>query len=108
MYARVRALSIIIHPSPFPPRAPPARGRMARHPLSNQKYVTNYEKTHLFVGLAEGTLLERLTDIFAPAREEPGTARGVVHEDDFSRRRLDDDHARPEEKVGRPETAVWD
>jgi hypothetical protein len=60
----------------------------------------NYEKTHLFVGLAEGTLLERLTDIFTPAREEPGTERGVVHENNFSRGWLDDDHARPKEKPG--------
>jgi hypothetical protein len=60
------------------------------------------------VGLAEGTLLERLTDIFAPAREEPGTEFCIVHEDDFSGRRLDDDHARREEKIVGPETAGRD
>ena len=87
---------------------PPPLARMARHPLLNKKVRYIYEKTHLFVGLAEGTLLERLTNIFAPAREEPGTDRGIVHEDDFSRRWLDDDHARRKEKIVRPETAVRD
>lgn len=77
-------------------------------PPFEQKVRYNYEKTHLFVSLAEGTLLERLTDIFTPAREEPGTELGVVHEDNFSRRWLDDDHARRKEKIVRPETAGWD
>ena len=64
--------------------------------------------TYLFVSLAEGALLERLTDIFTPAREKPGTVLGVVHDEHFARRRLDDNHARREEKVARPEVAVRD
>lgn len=85
----------------------PPRARPHGTPPPFKRYTIS-RKTHLFVGLAKGTLLERFTDIFAPAREEPGTERGVVHEDDFSRGRLDDDHARREEKIVRPETAVWD
>jgi len=77
-----------------------ARGEMQRQefdPISR-----------LFVSLAEGTLLECLTKIFAPAREEPGTEFGIVYEDNFSRRWLDDDHARRKEKIVRPETAFRD
>lgn len=89
-----------------PPTHPPcAHGTP---PPFEQKGRYNYEKTHLFIGLAEGTLLERLTNIFTPAREEPGTEFGIVHEDNFSRRWLDDDHARRKEKVVRPETAFRD
>ena len=84
---------------------PPAHGTP---PPFEQKVRYNYEKTHLFVSLAEGTLLERLTDIFTPAREEPGTESGVVHEDNFSGRWLDDDHARRKEEIARPETAIRD
>jgi hypothetical protein len=88
--ARIRVLSLS---STTPPRTSHRAVHGTPPPL---RYIRDYEKTHLFVSLAEGTLLERLTDIFAPAREEPGTERGVVHEDDFSGRRLDDDHARRE------------
>jgi hypothetical protein len=100
--------------SPYGEREKKRGGRGAgvdahvRHAPPQARAPPPFEKTHLFVGLAEGTLLERLTNIFAPAREEPGTVRGVVHEDDFSRRWLDDDHARRKEKIVRPETAVRD
>ncbi len=77
-------------------------------PPFEQEVRYDYKKTHLFVSLTEGTLLERLTDIFAPTREEPGAARGVIHDNDFTRGRLDDDHARPEEKIVCPETAIRD
>jgi hypothetical protein len=49
------------------------------------RHVRTEKITYLFVSLAEGTLLERLADILAPAGEEPGVAFGVVHEDDFAR-----------------------
>ena len=64
--------------------------------------------TYLLVSLAEGTLLERLADIFAPAREEPGATLGVVHEKDFAGGRLHDDHARAKLEIVHPETAVRD
>jgi len=91
-----------------PPSPSPHSRAHGTPPPFEQKIRYNYEKTHLFVSLAEGTLLERLTNIFTPAREEPGTVLGVVHEDNFSGRWLDDDHARPKEKIMHPETAVRD
>jgi hypothetical protein len=96
--------------TPLPRTLAPSCTRcIARHlPPFEQKYVYNYKKTHLFVSLAEGTLLERLTDIFAPAGEEPGMTLGVIHEDNFARGRLNDDHARPEEEIGCMETAIRD
>ena len=91
---------------------------MARHPLveTTKKYDTKNKRrksktvtaTYLFVSLAEGTLLERLADIFAPAREEPGATLGVVHEEDFAGGRLHDDHARAKLEIVHPETAVRD
>ena len=74
-------------------------------------FECEYDKrkvTYLFVSLAEGALLERLANIFAPAREKPCIELGVIHDEDFARGRLNDDHARREEKIARPEVAIWD
>ena len=61
---------------------------------------------YLLVCLTEGALLDRLADVFAATREEPGAARSVVHDEDLARGRLDDDHACAQDKVVRPEAAV--
>lgn len=74
----------VYYPIPQPDRhAHPGRAHGMPPPFN--RHVRTEKITYLFVSLAEGTLLERLADILAPAGEEPGVAFGVVHEDDFAR-----------------------
>jgi hypothetical protein len=71
-----------------------------------EKEKQGEERTYLLVGLAQCALFERLANVFATAREEPRALGGVVHDEDFTGGRLDDDHARAKQQVLRPEAAV--